>query len=46
MNKDLDTLRKVAEAAEWRPILGFEGFYEVSDQGRVRSLDRILSDGR
>lgn len=27
---------------EWRAIPGFEGSYEVSDQGRVRSLDRIL----
>ena len=26
----------------WRPIPGFEGEYEVSDQGRVRSLDRIV----
>jgi hypothetical protein len=26
---------------EWRPIPGFEGIYEVSDQGNVRSLDRI-----
>jgi hypothetical protein len=24
----------------WLPVVGFEGFYEVSDQGRVRSLDR------
>lgn len=24
---------------EWRPVVGYEGFYEVSDQGRVRSLD-------
>lgn len=24
----------------WRPVLGFEGLYEVSDWGRVRSLDR------
>lgn len=24
----------------WRPIPGFEGSYEVSDLGRVRSLDR------
>lgn len=46
MTINLDELRKIAEAEEWRPILGFEGFYEVSDQGRVRSLDRILSDGR
>lgn len=27
---------------EWRPIPGHEGSYEVSDQGRVRSLDRIV----
>ena len=41
---------------EWRPIPDFEGLYEVSDQGRVRSLarsgryhrksDRILSPSR
>lgn len=24
----------------WKPIKGYEGFYEVSDHGRVRSLDR------
>ena len=24
----------------WKPIKGFEGFYEVSDLGRVKSLDR------
>lgn len=22
----------------WKPVVGYEGFYEVSDQGRVRSL--------
>jgi hypothetical protein len=25
---------------EWRPVVGWEGMYEVSDQGRVRSLER------
>jgi hypothetical protein len=25
---------------QWRPIPGYEGSYEVSDHGRVRSLDR------
>lgn len=25
---------------EWRPIVGYEGLYEVSSYGRVRSLDR------
>lgn len=27
---------------EWRPIVGFEGLYEVSNTGQVRSLDRCL----
>lgn len=25
---------------KWLPVVGFEGLYEVSDQGRVKSLDR------
>ena len=25
---------------QWLPVVGYEGFYEVSDMGRVRSLDR------
>lgn len=33
---------------KWLPIVGYEGLYEVSDQGRVRSVDRnmVLSSGR
>lgn len=27
----------------WKAVVGFEGQYEVSDLGRVRSLDRILT---
>ena len=35
------------EAAEtWKPIPGWEDLYEVSDHGKVRSLDRITSHGR
>lgn len=26
----------------WLPVVGYEGFYEVSSEGRVRSLDRIV----
>ena len=26
----------------WKPVVGYEGLYEVSDQGRVRSLDRVI----
>lgn len=25
----------------WLPIPGYEGYYEVSDYGRVRSVDRL-----
>lgn len=30
----------------WKPIKGFEGFYEVSSEGRVRGVDRIDLRGR
>jgi hypothetical protein len=26
----------------WRPVVGYEGLYEVSDHGRVRSVDRTF----
>ena len=26
----------------WRPVVGYEGLYEVSNTGRVRSLDRYV----
>lgn len=29
----------------WEPIIGYEGLYEVSDMGRVRSLDRVSTNG-
>lgn len=33
---------------QWQPVVGFEDHYQVSDQGRVRSLHRVIvrSDGR
>lgn len=27
----------------WLPVVGYEGYYEVSSQGRVRSVDRIIT---
>ena len=29
-------------AERWLPVVGFEGLYEVSDYGRVRSVDRVV----
>lgn len=33
---------------QWRDIPGYEGYYQVSDGGQVRSLDRVVvrEDGR
>lgn len=28
----------------WRPVKGYEGFYEVSNRGRVRSVGRWITD--
>lgn len=30
---------------EWRPVVGYEGLYEVSDWGRVRSVLRVVKCG-
>ncbi|WP_063487776.1 NUMOD4 domain-containing protein [Lactiplantibacillus plantarum] len=39
---------KVVEVEIWRDIAGFEGQYQVSSRGRVKSLDRVIntSNGR
>jgi hypothetical protein len=34
-----------ANAERWLPVVGYEGFYEVSDLGRVRSLPRVKRNG-
>lgn len=31
---------------EWRPVIGREGMYEISNHGRVRSLDRVVASSR
>lgn len=33
-------MRRVHEV--WKPVKGYEGLYKVSNQGRVRSLDRVI----
>lgn len=30
----------------WKPVKGYEGLYDVSDAGRVRSLKRTTTNGR
>ena len=30
----------------WRPVVGYEGYYEVSNLGRVKSLPRATTRGR
>ena len=34
--------RGTVQVERWKPIPGYEGSYEVSNQGRVRSLQRII----
>ena len=29
----------------WRDVVGYVGYYQVSDQGRVRSVDRVVPHG-
>ncbi len=31
---------------QWKPVPGYQGIYEVSDRGVVRSIDRVDSLGR
>lgn len=26
----------------WKPIKGYEGYYEISNLGRVKSLERVV----
>jgi len=33
------------EPERWLPVPGWDGLYEVSDRGRVRSLDRTVASG-
>lgn len=35
----------IMEKEEWKPVIGYEGLYEVSNMGRVRSLPREVYVG-
>ncbi len=37
---------KIGTVEKWKPVVGYEGLYEVSDNGNVRGCDRLRSDGR
>ncbi|OQB09043.1 MAG: NUMOD4 motif protein [Parcubacteria group bacterium ADurb.Bin216] len=30
----------------WKPVVGYEGYYQVSNLGNVRSIDRTINGGR
>lgn len=37
-------MEKEKEIEIWKPVVGFEGSYEVSNLGRVRSVDRFITN--
>lgn len=45
---DRSMKRSKRKPEEWRDIEGYEGYYQISSHGRVKSLERIVerSDGR
>ena len=50
MTKVIENTNSMKQPEEWKPIPGYEGMYEVSSYGRVRSYkqqkERILSPGK
>ena len=40
-----DTIGGEREMEIWKPVVGYEGFYEVSSYGRVRSVDHYANTG-
>jgi len=48
LHRSYPRLRPLTPVEHWRSVVGYEGLYEISDHGSVRSLDRliVLVDGR
>ena len=42
MGSKLFSNLSIDDGEEWRDIAGWEGMYQVSNKGRVRSLDRVV----
>ena len=46
LNRGLAMTIENLPGEEWRPVVGWESFYEVSNMGRIKSLPRICWNGR
>ena len=42
----MNSKQKGKRGETWKPVIGYEGFYEVSDLGNVRSLARTTTKGK
>lgn len=38
----MNTRTDAQSSEQWLPVVGYEGYYEVSDLGNVRSVDRVV----
>ena len=43
-NVETESLKITMTEEIWRPIEGYEGLYEVSNTGLIRSLDRFVGN--
>lgn len=39
------TLQEILKREIWKPVVGYEGYYEVSNYGRIKSLPRVIKQG-
>lgn len=43
MTNEKENTDHIQTAEEWRDVVGYEGLYQVSNLGRVKSLDRVVN---